>query len=176
MGICNQNAVTYEAFYEQYYPMVVSYLRSKCQSVQDAEDLANESFLYCYNHWKDYDPEKATLKTWVFLIVRSRWKNYLRNHKPVCSLEGLEDIIPGKEIMDQAVQLQAYRTELAEMLKTIPDRQREAIVLRYFRQWTDEEIAQWMGTSKTNVKVMIHRGIQKMNKEFSIHLRTVFEQ
>ena len=163
----------YEAFYELYHPKVVNFLTGKCATRQDAEDLAHEAFLYCYRHWSDYDPEKASRKTWLFLIVRSRWKNYRRDHKTISSLDQFEEIIPAADVLEQAVWLQAVRTELANLLEALPEKQREAIVLRYFAQWTDEEIAKWHTTSQGNVRVMIHRGIQHMNKEFTSHLRTV---
>ena len=166
-------AEEYEAFYERYHPKVVNYLTRKCATRQDAEDLAHEAFLYCYRHWEDYNPEKASRKTWLFLIVRSRWKNYLRDHKAIASLDDFESIIPDMDILEQTIWLQAVRTELADLLEELPEKQREAIVLRYFAQWTDEEIARWQMTSKGNIRVMIHRGIQHMNKSFSSYLRTV---
>ena len=164
---------TYEAFYGEYHPMIIRYLSGKCSSPQDAEDLANECFLYCYKNWEHYDPEKATRKNWLYLIVRSRWKNYLRDRKMICSLDDFENVIPDKDIIEQTVRLQALRSELAEMLKKLPENQREAVVLRFFREWTDEEIAGWLGTSKGNVRVMIHRALQSMNKEYASFLRQV---
>ena len=164
---------TYESFYSEYYPMIVRYLARKCSSTQDAEDLANECFLYCYKNWDQYKAEKSTRKTWLYLIVRSRWKNYLRDRKQIYSLDGFENVIPDKDIIDQTVTLQAMRTELAKILEQLPENQREAVVLRFFRQWTDDEIAGWLGTSKGNVRVMIHRALQNMNKEYESFLRQV---
>ena len=164
---------TYEAFYSEYHPMIIRYLAGKCSSRQDAEDLTNECFLYCYKNWDQYDPERSTRKSWLYLIVRSRWKNYLRDRKQTYSLDDFENVIPDKDIIDQTVRLQALRTELAELLKKLPENQREAVVLRFFREWTDDEIAEWLGTSKGNVRVMIHRARQNMNKEYASFLRQV---
>ena len=164
---------TYESFYEYYYPMIIRYLAPKCTSVEDAEDLANECFLYCLRHWGEFNPEKSTRKTWLYLIVRSRWKNYLRDRKQLYSIDGFENIIPDKDIIDQSIWLHSIRTELAKLLQQLPDKQREAIVLRFFQQWSDEEIAEWLGNSKVNVRVMIHRALQFMNKEYSEYLRQV---
>ena len=172
----NSDREEYEAFYERYHPKIVRYLAKKCSSFQDAEDLANESFLYCYRHWSDFDSRRASRKNWVFMIVRSRWKNYLRDQKQLESLDKYEHLIPGENELEQAIHLQSIRDELALLLETLPERQREAIVLRTFQEWTDEEIATWMGVSKGNVRVMIHRGIQRMNKEFSDYLRTVLAE
>ena len=89
------------------------------------------------------------------------------------SLDEFEEIIPAADVLEQTIWLQAIRTELADLLEALPEKQRDAIILRYFAQWTDDEIAKWYTTSKGNVRVMIHRGIQFMNKNFSSYLRTV---
>lgn len=163
----------YESFYSDYHPMIIRYLSSKCASVQDAEDLANDCFLYVYNHWNDYNPEKSTRKNWLFLIVRSRWKNYLRDRKQTSNLDDFENIIPDKDIIEQSIWLQSVRSELAALLNQLPEKQREAVILRFFRQSSDEEIADLLHTSKVNIRVMVHRALQHMNKEFSSQLRQV---
>ena len=167
------SAVTYEIFYNEYYPMIIRYLTKKCSSPQDAEDLANECFLYCYKNWNQYDPDKSTRKTWLYLVVQSRWKNYLRDRKQHYNLEDFENIIPGKDLIEQAVRLQAIRTELSVVLQQLPENQREAVILRFFRQWTDDEIAEWLGISKGNVRVIIHRALQYMSKKYESVLRQV---
>lgn len=164
---------TYEEFYELYHPMIVRYLTGKCGSPQDAEELANECFLYCYKNWDKYDETKSTRKTWLFLIVKSRLKNFLRDRKQMLSLDGFEKIIPDKDIIDQTVRLQAMRDALAKVLQMLPKNQREAVVLRFFRQWDDAEIAEWLGTTKGNVRVLIHRALQFMNREYESFLRQV---
>ncbi|MBQ9252438.1 MAG: sigma-70 family RNA polymerase sigma factor [Clostridia bacterium] len=168
-----RNPMDYEEFYSANYIKVVRYLGRKCANFHDAEDLAHECFLYCYKHWNEYNPAKASVTTWLFLVVRSRWKNYLRDHKEFSTLEGLEEVIPGEGDMDRAVWLQSLRNELASLLKNLPEKQREAIVLRYFEQWEDADIANRLNTSQVNVRVLIYRGLQKMNREFSEYLRKV---
>lgn len=175
MGTVESIESAFETLYSEYYLSIFRYLSSKGVAIQDSEDLANECFMYCYQHWNDYDPNKATRKTWLYLVVRSRWKNYLRDKKQLYSLDDFENLLPGKDELDQAVRLQAIRDELARLLEQLPEKQREAIVLRFFRQWSDEEIAGWLNTSRTNVRVMIHRALKRMNDESSDFLRTVLE-
>lgn len=165
--------MTYEAFYEQMHPQIVEYLRRKCANLHDAEDLAAECFIYCYQHWDDYDETKASRKTWLYMITRSRWKNYLRGRRTLYTLDGLEEVIPDKDILGQAVWMTAVRDELARMLGELPERQREAVIFRYFTEMEDEEIARRMETTPGNVRILIHRGIKKMNHDHANELRTV---
>ncbi len=163
----------YEDFYQANYLKVVRYLSGRCHSFHDAEDLANDSFLYCLTHWDDYDQNKASRNTWLFIVVRSRWKNYLRSHKTFTAIDELEDIIPDIDVIEQSIWLQSVRDEIAVLLEKLPENQKETIVLRYIEQWTDDEISAALNTSIINVRVMIHRGLQRINKEFSDYLRKV---
>ena len=163
----------YETFFQENYQKVVRYLSGRCKSFHDAEDIANDSFLYCLTHWDEYDPNKATRKTWLYIVVRSRWKNHLRNHKTYSDIDELEGLFPDVDIIEQTTWLQSIRDELAVLLERLPENQREAIVLRYIEQWSDDEIARVMNTNRVNVRVMIHRGLQRMNNEFSEYLRKV---
>ena len=164
------SAVTYEIFYNEYYPMILRYLTKKCSSPQDAEDLANECFLYCYKNWNQYDPDKSTRKTWLYLVVQSRWKNYLRDRKQHYNLEDFENIIPGKDLIEQAVRLQAIRTELSVVLQQLPENLVHAFLVD---EGPDDEIAEWLGISKGNVRVIIHRALQYMSKKYESVLRQV---
>ena len=168
--------VSFEEFYEQFHPRIVRYLRGKCATLQDAEDLANECFLYCMQHWKDFDAEKASRKTWLYIIVRCRWKNYAQRHVQLHSIDGFEEILPDKDILGQTVWLQTVRNELARLLDELPDMQRTAIVMRYFSESDDQEIAARLGTTTVNVRVLIHRGIKKLNRDFSDYLRMVLKE
>ena len=63
---------SFEEFYKQYYPIALSHTRKKIGSYEDAEDLVSNAFIYCYEHYDTYDPEKAPIGAWLFLIVNSR--------------------------------------------------------------------------------------------------------
>ena len=53
----------YEDFYSSNYGRVLYYVKNKINSVEDAEDLTSEVFVYCYSHYDDYDPEKSSITT-----------------------------------------------------------------------------------------------------------------
>lgn len=70
---------SFESFYAQYAQQVHRYLYRKIGNVQDAEDLTADIFEYCYRQFNTFDPQKASIKTWLYVIVNSRYKNYLRS-------------------------------------------------------------------------------------------------
>ena len=159
----------YEAFYEAYRGLVVGYLRKRMNSPDDAEDIASKVFLYCYERWETYDPQKAAQQTWLFMIVRSRLADYLRYRKTYVDIDKLDTYLTeDDDPMDSAVKLQAIRQELAEALKNLPENQRTAIVMRYFGEYSDFEIAARLNTTPGNVRVIIHRGLSRLKTDKAI--------
>lgn len=156
---------TFESFYKTYYPVVLGYLCKKTGSISDAEDIAGKVFLYCFEKWDEYDPQKASQKTWLFLIVRSRWIDSIRRKRDSVNIDLIEAVLPEKsDSIENALKLEALRQELAEALGQLPEKQRDAVILRYFGNYEDTDIAAHLGTTPGNVRVMIHRGLEKLRK------------
>lgn len=159
---------TYESFYKAYYRIVLGYLRKKTNSLADAEDIAGKVFLYCFEKWETYDPAKASQATWLFMIVRSRWTDFLRTSRSFIDIDELDEMLTnGEDQIDNSVRLEAIRNELAASLEKLPENQRKAIIMRYFGEYSDEEIAHHLNTTAGNVRVIIHRGLSKLKTEAS---------
>jgi RNA polymerase sigma factor (sigma-70 family) len=62
------------------------------------------------------------------------------------------------------------RRQVLAALATLPRRQREALVLRYYQRLTEPEIAETMGISRGTVKSTLSRGLGalggRLSKEF----------
>ena len=158
----------YETFYEAYYSAVLGYLRKRTKSLADAEDIAGKVFLYCYEKWNTYDPSKASQATWLFMIVRSRWTDFLRRDRSYADIDELDEMLSdGEDQIGNAVRLEAIRRELAEALEKLPENQRKAIIMRYFGDYSDDEIAAYLNTTAGNVRVIIYRGLSKLKSEVS---------
>ena len=165
---CNYHK-TYESFYKAYYGIVLGYLRKKINSVADAEDVAGKVFLYCFEKWETYDPTKASQATWLFMICRSRWTDFLRTNRSFVDIDELDEVLTnGEDQMENAIRLESIRKEMVTSLEKLPENQRKAIVMRYFGEYTDEEIANHLNTTAGNVRVIIHRGINKLKSEVSL--------
>ena len=155
----------YESFYNAYYSKVLGYIVNKITSFADAEDITGNVFLYCYEKWNEYDPQKASQASWVFMIARSRLVDYFRLKKPCVNIDDMEETLSvDDDPMENAVRLQTIRQELANALKTLPDNQRTAIIMRYFGDYSDTEIAEHLDTTGGNVRVIIHRGINRLKQ------------
>ena len=101
--VCFEN---FDSFYAEYYKIVLGYLIKKTNSFADAEDVAEKVFLYCYEKWETYDPSKATQATWLFMVVRSRWTDFLRTNKKFVNIDELDEKLAGVKEMTDAKMLE----------------------------------------------------------------------
>lgn len=157
---------SFSEFYNLYYSKVVYYINKKVGNPYDAEDLASEIFLYCYDHYDDYDPDKSALSTWLFLIVNSRIKNHYRDARTYVDLESLVGVLPDDSIdLDASVYLQQLKQTLEHAMSQLPERQRKIVTMRYFEECSNTEIASKLGMTAGNVRVQLSRALDALEKK-----------
>ncbi len=160
------NTISFEEFYEKYSSEILFYLIKKTGNKEAAEDLASEAFLYCYEHFDSYDPNKSAISTWLYLVVNSRLKNYYRNQKETVDLSELEEFLfDDQPDLNKAVYLEEMRNTLAVAIKSLSEMQQKVIIMRFFGHREFDEIAQELGTSSGNVRVIQTRALSKLCKE-----------
>ena len=154
----------YEEFYSGNYRRVLSYVKNKISNNEDAEDLVSEVFLYCYNHYENYDPDKSSITTWLYLIVNSRVKNYYRDHIAFADYESVSETIQDLSIdLDQGVYIEQLHSAIMSAIKTLPERQQRIVQMRYFQNYSNEEIAKVLGITPGNVRVLLSRSLTKLS-------------
>ncbi|GLW96633.1 sigma-70 family RNA polymerase sigma factor [Microtetraspora sp. NBRC 16547] len=133
---------------------------------QDAEDIVAEAFCELHRRWyRLRDPEAGPryLRSVVCNLVRMRIRHIKvsRKHSRVeeRSIESAES----------AVLLREDQRKVVDALKSLPDRQREALVLRYWMDLKEKEIAEAMGISSGAVKSHISRGMGALTRAMGAH-------
>ena len=158
-----RNEAEFEIFYNQYYTSAYRYTVKKIQNFHDAEDLVCDVFMYCYDHFYDYDANKASLGTWLYLILNSRIKNYYRGKKQTISIDFMEDDIDrNASYIDQALELETLRQNLAEAIQTLSESQRKIVILRYFQGLDTADTAKKVGISVGNTRTQLSRALVKI--------------
>ena len=157
--------MSFEEFYQQYYLNACIYVTRKTGNSHDGEELACAVFMYCYQHFSEYDPSKASIGTWLYVIMNSRLKNYYRDKKETVDIEALGDTLQSdSDDMERAVEIQEDRRRIAEALKILPETQRAIVVYRYFKDLSSAETAEILGISEGNVRTQLSRALAKMRQ------------
>lgn len=138
----------YADLYDAFAPAVYRLCYSLLLNREDAEDIAQESFVYAFKNLYRYDAAKSAFKTWLFTIAISRCRNtYRRARLPHLDLGGMLQhtlAAPHLETPEAAHAQRSAREALAGALQAISPRLREALVLRYGHDLTYREMAEIM--------------------------------
>lgn len=148
------------AIYQTHWRPMVRLALLLVDDVAAAEDVVQDAFIALHRHQNRLrDPHAAVgyLRTSVVNLSRSaiRRRVVARKHLRVAEPEGL----PGA---DESVVLREEHAEVLAALRTLPDRQREVLVLRYFTGLSENEIAQMLGISPGTVKSSASRGLASL--------------
>ncbi len=131
---------------------------------QDAEEVAQDTFLRAYRALVTYPPDRVRdlkQKAWLNRIALNVVRNRVRGLKPrLIELNGSEpDHTPGPEA--DAIQKMEIDA-LAERVAGLPPRYRDAVVLRHVQELSYAEAAEALGQPVGTVKANVHRGLKML--------------
>jgi RNA polymerase sigma-70 factor (sigma-E family) len=148
------SAVT--ALFEEHYASLVRMARLLVDDRETAEDVVMDAFTSLYRRWTAVrDPYEAHryVRSCVLNGARSqlRRRQLRRRH---------ESETPQRETARDSHDMnEADRSIVTQLLGTLPYRQRQVLVLRYFVDLTEAQIAYELGISPGSVKTHASRGL-----------------
>ena len=116
-----------------------------------AEDVFQEVFISLYRAVKK--PDEEYLLPWLIRVACNKCTSYLRSRKNYAELSGNE--AAGDTTFDNTVE---------NAVLSLDEPQRSAIYLFYYQQLTTREIAEHLGLKEGNVRVVLHRGREKLRE------------
>ncbi|MBR6966664.1 MAG: sigma-70 family RNA polymerase sigma factor [Clostridia bacterium] len=153
--------VNAEQVYTEYSGKIMGYIRARIRNAADAEDLRSEVFEKILRKVDSFDPEKASLNTWVFTITRNTVIDHFRRSKPSEELD--ENISDNTEIDEDLLNTENLN-ELAAALRSLPQQLMDIVVLRYYDGKPLTEIAELMGLSYGAVKLRHQNALLMLRK------------
>lgn len=138
----------------------MAYVRYMGFSEAEAGDVVQDGFVRAYRHLRRCgDPDR--FEGWLFKIVSNLCRTVgKRNAKR--ATESLHDhgttLVSGEPGPEERMEAGMVRERVRAALDTVPDDQREALVLMYLRGHSVGEIADLTGASSSAVKMRLKRG------------------
>jgi len=130
--------------------------RLMCGDPDLAEDLLQEALVALAEKWESVTHPEAFVRT---VIYRQRISWWRRSRHEVVS-----DPVPERVVGDGA-EARARDAEVHAVLRSLPPRQRAALVLRYFEDLTEAQTAEVMGVAVGTVKSLCHQAVARMRSE-----------
>ena len=164
--------ITEEEFH-QLYPKLVAVFRQKGVPLDEARELAQETFLQACKSLGSFR-ERSTLDTWVISIAKRVWLKSLRARltqkrgATEVSLDAVgasPDETLGSATFEETVLSRDLLERVGQAIQQLPDGMRSALLL-YARGVKYREIAVRLGISENRVASLIHQARRKLRREF----------
>lgn len=147
----------FETIVKEYRDQLTFFINGYVCDMLAAEDIAIDVFAYIAVNTRKYN-FKASFKTYLYMLGRSRAIDYIRKRKRMgtLSLEYAESISSGESVEDQYLKDEKHK-KLYEALDTLPEKMRTAVYLFYFEDLSYDEMATVMKMNKKQVDNLLYR-------------------
>jgi RNA polymerase sigma-70 factor (ECF subfamily) len=149
------NANDLEAWLEEGYPQSVRTAYLILGNRPDAEDAVQEAFLRAWR-FRDSLSKESSFKPWLYRVVVNTCNSKLRQEIPHRDLRSDEDNLAGVSFSGDIASRMALSSDLVSALRDLPIHLRIAVVLRYYADLSEREIAIAIDRKQGTVKSRLH--------------------
>lgn len=147
---------------EAYQGPVFNLAYRMLNNAREAEEAAQEAFIRAYTRLDSYNPDHK-FSTWMLSITSNYCIDLIRKRRAL--LLSIDEPLPAHPALQsekgKGPEGQALATEreqmVQELLQTLPEDYREAVILRYWYEMSYEEIAETMDTTVSAIKSRLFR-------------------
>ena len=164
-----QRAQTYDVaalseLYDQYAPLVYTYLYRRVQDAQTAEDLTGDVFLSVLESIHSDKFWRTSFRAWLYRIAGNKVADYYRQINKLKTYP--ENIAPISEAdsPDAVFMEKQSRTALHYAISTLAPSQQEVLTLRFGQRLKTREVAEILGKSVGAVEALQNRALKALRK------------
>ncbi|MBV9804325.1 MAG: sigma-70 family RNA polymerase sigma factor [Solirubrobacterales bacterium] len=147
--------------YLRYKDNVYGYVLSIVREPHEAEDVTQQVFMKLMLAIHKYEPRSVPFTAWILRVARNIAIDHLRQRRAV----PCEEVFEPTRQTDETSRECRWGLEVA--LETLPEDQRDVVVLRHLVGLTPGEIADRMGRTESSVHGLHHRGRLALRRELT---------
>ena len=146
---------------KELFDNLVFFIDRYVHDVHAAEDIAIDAFADLVVHKHRYN-FKVTLKTYVFMLGRSRALNYIKHRKVIDFVELEKADVPEQKTLEDTVLADEQKRRVNVALLALPEDMRVAVHLVYFEELSYDEAAKVMKKSRKQVDNLLYRAKKEL--------------
>lgn len=158
----------FEKIYKENIKKTYNYAYHILKDHQLSEDAVQEAFLiFANNMEKVSDKSHKQILNYLYIIVRNVcFQMYGKRKKRLCMNEA-EALVDDEDIskLDIDVENKIMQERIVDIIKGLDTKYGDVLILKYYYDKKDKEIARMLGISLENVKIRLLRGKQKIKKK-----------
>jgi RNA polymerase sigma-70 factor (ECF subfamily) len=142
--------------------------RFALRATRDSEttrDLVQEALLAAVAQAPSFEG-RSSIRTWVIGILAHKITDHLRSKKADRTDADEDDLLatPSAEDVERVVSARCELTRVDRALATLPEKERLALLLVDVEEVDREEVCNVLGTSATHLRVLLHRGRNRLRR------------
>lgn len=162
-----------EAFikaYDLYVDHIYRFIYFKVSNKEDAQDLVSAVFLKTWNYiQRESLKDVKTLRALLYKVSRTSIidhyrKNSQHNNIRIDDQENEIDIADDRQNIAEKTEIIFDFRIIENKLKELKDEYREVIILRFIDELSIDEIAEIVGKTKGNVRVLLYRSLKALKE------------
>jgi RNA polymerase sigma-70 factor (ECF subfamily) len=162
------SATAFATLYGRHRESVFRYLRARCSDDDDALDLTAVTFERALVAIKKYRPLGSGFAAWLLRIARNAAIDHSRHQRARPAFAGLESAErqPADDDPEAAAVASDEHRRLRELVRALPERQRDALALRYSVGLTARQIGVVIGKSEEATQKLITRALSDLKEAY----------
>src|SRR5690606_2198698 len=152
-----------EAF-RAYNENIFNFLCLRVHSREIAQDLTQEVYIKLWDNKAKYDPNKASIRTWLFKIARNHLIDHFRKNKNSFANISTESELLVEIYDDETTEKDLDIQYVLKKLYELEPEEQNLIILKYIEDLSNAEIAEIVDKNVVATKVAIHRAMKKLKR------------
>jgi len=133
----------------------------------EAEDVAQDAMLRLWRQAGDWRAGEARISTWLYRVTHNLCIDRIRKRRPMSDIENVaEPHDPTPSVLERLANSEESRA-LARAILALPERQRQALVLRHFEGISNPEIGERLECSVEAVESLLARARRQLTTDMS---------
>lgn len=155
--------VAFEVMVRKYSRMLFAHLAKYIRSREDIEDVLQTVWIKVWRGLENFRGE-SLLTTWLYTIATREAYNFHRKSKVIFTELTEHNSLFASEKSDWNMQAKDILERLQHALDTLPQKQKEVFIMRYFEEMSYEEMSVKTGTSQGALKASYHHAVKKIEQ------------
>lgn len=149
--------------FDTYFVSLCRFMDLYLKNKMETEEIALDLFMHIWTHREEMQIN-LSLKAYLFQAARNRCLNVLRDRKPTCYIEELNEVLKEGEIMDSALELKELNRLIEEAVCSLPEKCREVFLKSRKQNLTNKEISEKMQISVKTVEAQITKALKHIRE------------
>ncbi len=164
------NEEAFSEIYNEYFSPVYKYSLLRVKNIHIAEDITQGVFLKYFENIKTFEWQDKSPLAYLFTIARNSIINEWRKNKKLIKDVSIETLLD-KEISNESPEEDVRDSELAKTirnhLKDLTEDQEELIILKFFNQLSNTEIAKILNKNEEAIRQLQFRALRSLREKLN---------